>query len=166
MKLQLAAFFWGRFAKLKMFWRQMDYTRREPVLLCFVKSWVCRIQLPSGTFSLQNLFTLVQNKIYCPQLHHESSAPKQRRICNIKNISSIALKCLERKRDDFLPQKAFEGILRTKTRCQGTALSWDSLHLQWCKMDIISYIKITQNSVMCEAQYDCSLHMEHLLLPV
>lgn len=92
-----------------------DYTRREPVLLCFVKNWVCRIQLPSGTFSLQNLFTSVQNKIYCPQLHCESSTPKQGHICNIKTISSIVLKYLEMQRDNFLPQKAFEGILRTKT---------------------------------------------------
>lgn len=70
---------------MEMLWRRRDYTRHEPVLLCFVKNWVCRVQLPSGMFSLQNLFTLVENRIYCPQLHHESSTPIQHSIYVIKN---------------------------------------------------------------------------------
>lgn len=84
-----------------MFWRQRDYTRREPVVLCFVKNWVCRVQLPSGTFSLQNLLILVENRICCLQMHHKSSAPYRVVFVLLKIFSSITLKGTQMQRNAF-----------------------------------------------------------------
>lgn len=64
----------------------------------------------------------------------------------------------------FLPQKELKKILATELRSQSTVRL--TVHFQWCKMDLVSYINFTQNSLMCEAQYDYSLQMEHLLLPI
>lgn len=41
-----------------MLWMQWDYTRDIFGPSVFCKNWVCRANLPSGRFSLQNLFTL------------------------------------------------------------------------------------------------------------